>query len=475
MNILFVKPDLGYRTLGSGRVNIIEPLEFETLAANLPNCNVEILDMRFETDLNRVLFKFHPDVVGTTAYTVHVNRAKEILRSAKIFNKHILTLVGGIHATLLPQDFNEEFINAIVLGEGVDTVREIINRFESNKNLEDIPGLALRDHGRLHFTPARAVPPNLDDYPFPNRDLSLKYRERYCFGWWRPVAAIRSSLGCPFKCRFCATPSICGGIYTGRSPISLANELLSIKEKFVFFADDNSLWEIPRMTRLYELIREMRIEKRYFFYARADQIVGNPKVIEDWSSIGLRQVCIGIESVNNGRLRSLQKGGSVRTNEEAIKILQHNGVDPLASFVLQPDFTKDDFDAILDFINRLDIFYVSLNALTPLPGTKYYREKFSDLVTHDYELFDLKHAVLRTRMPPKEFYKQFAWLYLRLYNPLRSRTMNLATPIPLRSPVKCFQMLMGTIKYLAKLRSAYKQLESKEGENDDSQSTSIES
>ena len=236
MRILLVKPDLSNRSIGSGRLNVIEPLELETLAANLPNHDVEILDMRFERDLSCKLSEFDPDVVGATAYTVHVKRAKRILRTAKRMNRDILTLIGGIHATVLPEDFNEAYIDAVVIGEGVDTIREIVDCFEKSGQLRDISGLALQRDGQLHYTSPRDAPPNLDGYPLPNRSLTRKYRENYCFGWWRPVTAVRTSFGCPFRCKFCATPAICKGNYISRSARSIAGELLKVSGDYVFFA-----------------------------------------------------------------------------------------------------------------------------------------------------------------------------------------------------------------------------------------------
>ena len=71
----------------------------------------------------------------------------------------------------------------------------------------------------------------------------------------QPLASIRTSKGCPFRCNFCALWKIAGGRYLKREPEKIVQELAEIEEEFVFFADDESLVDVARMKRLAELIR----------------------------------------------------------------------------------------------------------------------------------------------------------------------------------------------------------------------------
>jgi radical SAM superfamily enzyme YgiQ (UPF0313 family) len=70
----------------------------------------------------------------------------------------------------------------------------------------------------------------------------------------RPLASIRTSKGCLFRCRFCALWKLTGGRYITRKPECIVEELGTIEEKFVFFADDESL-DTKRMIALADLIR----------------------------------------------------------------------------------------------------------------------------------------------------------------------------------------------------------------------------
>jgi len=67
--------------------------------------DVRILDMRIDKDFDSEMQEFRPDVVGITAYTVHVNTVKNLFNKIKSIDPDIFTVVGGHHATVAPDDF----------------------------------------------------------------------------------------------------------------------------------------------------------------------------------------------------------------------------------------------------------------------------------------------------------------------------------------------------------------------------------
>ena len=83
------------------------------------------------------------------------------------------------------------------------------------------------------------------------------------------------------------------------------------------------------------------------------------------------------------------------------------------AFIVDPNWTVDQFNALRDYVYEKNITHTQFTILTPLPGTELYRQKRKDLLTSDYTCFDTLHAVLPTRLPREEFYKQFASLYAR--------------------------------------------------------------
>ena len=49
---------------------------------------------------------------------------------------------------------------------------------------------------------------------------------------------------------------------------------------------------------------------------------------------------------------------------------------------------------------------VNISVATPYPGTELWHTEGRRLTTRDYRLFDIQHAVLPTRLPLEEFYKE---------------------------------------------------------------------
>ena len=127
MKILLIEPAKAPRSIGGEDVFVYEPLALEYVAAGVSkDHDVRILDLRLDRDLEGALDYFSPDVVGITSYTVHVNVVRKITEQIKEWNPEALVIVGGHHATVVPEDFVSPCIDIIVMGEGVFVFREII-------------------------------------------------------------------------------------------------------------------------------------------------------------------------------------------------------------------------------------------------------------------------------------------------------------------------------------------------------------
>ncbi len=119
MKILLVNPPSGALTVGLKYLAKVEPLGLEIIGGAVREHDVELLDMEIDIDLEGTLRRFQPDIVGTSAQVVQTYTAQRVLKTAKVFNPEILTIVGGHHATLCPYEFNAPFVDVVVIGEGV--------------------------------------------------------------------------------------------------------------------------------------------------------------------------------------------------------------------------------------------------------------------------------------------------------------------------------------------------------------------
>jgi radical SAM superfamily enzyme YgiQ (UPF0313 family) len=413
MRILLIEPAKSRISMAGEDVFLFEPLALEYVAAGVNDDHeVKILDQRIDNTVEETLEDYRPDVVGITGYTVHVNRMKGLAERAKTWNPEVLTVVGGHHATVAPRDFESPHIDLVVAGDGVDSFREVVRRFETCESFAGIPGVWVHTGRGLEegeANPAR----DLDDLPFPDRSLTAAYRHAYYSEYMQPLASIRTSKGCPFRCNFCALWKIAGGRYLKREPEKIVEELAEIDEEFVFFADDESLVDAARMKRLAELIRESGIRKRYFLYGRSDTIAKHPDLLALWRDVGLERVFVGLEFFRDSDLEFINKGSTTGNNLQAVQVLHDLGIDIYASFIIRPEFTEEDFAEFRRYCRSIDLSFASFAVLTPLPGTDLYDQVEHQLLTREPEFFDFIHTVLPTKLPLEDFYEQYFRLYTK--------------------------------------------------------------
>jgi radical SAM superfamily enzyme YgiQ (UPF0313 family) len=200
-----------------------------------------------------------------------------------------------------------------------------------------------------------------------------------------------------------------------RAPELLIDELNKIEEPFIIFIDDNSWENFEWVEHLYLKIKDARIKKNYQIYARSDLITRKPYLIEKWREIGLKAVLLGFESFKDEDLKKLNKMNTVAKNTEAAKILKANSVDIIGYFMVDPSYSEDDFLRLIEYVHSLDIDQPIFSILTPFPGTQFYEQVKSQLITDNYEYFDAMHSVMRTAIPGPKFYECYRRLYSKAY------------------------------------------------------------
>lgn len=411
MRILLVQPGspegIGFLLAASP-----EPLHLEMIAATVPEHDVHILDMRLENDLDSALRSFQPEMVAVTALTPEVYAAQDVLHRVKSFSPEVFTVAGGHHATLLPQDFSLPEVDAIAIGEAEVMFSKLVQAVEDRRGLQDVPSIVWQNREGAFTRNERSNSRiGLGELPMPRRDLTEAYRSEYFFLFDKPDTSVATSRGCPFHCNFCSVHEFYGGRINQMPARRVLSEVATVSTDHITFVDDNFLMNRERETAIADMIRSEGIRKRYSMECRTDSIVRHPDLVKKWVDIGLYAVLLGLEGGSDEVLKGVGKSCTIDTNNQAIRILQDNGVIIWGAFIVDPDWMEDDFKRLRDYVQEHRITHTQFTILTPLPGTQLYRERRNELVTDDYSCFDTLHAVLPTRLPREEFYQRFAGLY----------------------------------------------------------------
>ena len=107
----------------------------------------------------------------------------------------------------------------------------------------------------------------------------------------------------------------------------------------------------------------------------------------------------------------MDKRNTAQNNEAAIQLLKDLGIGFTGNFIVDPQWEPQDFADLREYVQQRGLFNSSFSILTPLPGTLLFEEVEGQLATRDWERFDLWHSVLPTKLPPQQFYTEFASLW----------------------------------------------------------------
>ncbi len=417
MRVLLVYPNAKREIIGWGDMGAIaEPLALEYIAAVVKAAGheVKLLDLRIHTDqLDNALNEFQPDLVGVTGYSMHVLRALSVCRRAKELVPHCKTVAGGHHATLEPIDFFEPEIDFVVKGEGTGPMRELLNRLESKEAVTGIAGLWSRVDGQFVFG-GEQPEININQIPLPDRTLTVGDRSNYYIDWMRPIALLRTTVGCPYRCSFCSLWRIMDGQYYKREIDFVVDEIATIPEKYIFLVDDEPFVNSKRMRAMAERIAEKGLEKEFFAYCRIDSFLKDQPLMEQWKEIGLKRLLIGVETIFDHELKDYNKRQQRDQIIRALEVAKKIGVGMFCNFIIHPNYTEKEFQAVIQFIKEYEVDYPSFTIWTPIPGTGNNYETVIERQPNgrpNWDYFDLQHPVIETRLPKAEFMKQFENLY----------------------------------------------------------------
>jgi hopanoid C-3 methylase len=404
------------------------PLGLLTIAAAVKDYDVTLFDMKGEYDLpvdtpplkeltQKLLKEHNPDIVGVTFIASEFNHGIEIFREVKKFNKNILTVAGGLHATICLEDFTDESIDVICPGQSACQFRELVKAKEQNKNITEVEGIVINQkNGKLKPTKkySKIIEPAGKDFILPDRSHLTRWLSTYKVGKNPfPTTYIYSSLGCPYKCTFCSIwPQFCGH-YHQRDVESVVSELkAAVDYPVVRFADANTIVNVDFIEKLFDRIEEEGIKKEYVMDVRMDTAVLYPKLIEKLAKNGLKIVICGFESFREEELIKYNKATSASLIKDAIDIFHKNGVDLRGNYVIPCDYDLDDFKAMKDYASGHKVTYAGYTILSPMPGTVFYNEIKDQIVDHDLAKYNFFNAVLKTTLPAERFYEEVGKLWL---------------------------------------------------------------
>jgi len=369
LRILAYKPGLTIQTIKLNRFIRCEPLELEYLYTVLQNHDIHLLDGIVDNrNPIRLVKKLKPHIVLFTSLITNISTVLEIAAHLKTINDPPLIFVGGPHAEVIPEHFYSKDIDGVFFANQLESVVEVVNRIGKGNRFDDVPGGAFRINGQFVKNPSEILNPA--KMPVAKHFLLEQYPHRYKIIYYKPCAAIKTSFGCTDNCTFCICTKMHGGSYNERPIDDVVDEIAEISVENIIVLDDNFLVNRKRLLEFCELLEKRNIKKEFIIIGGARFIADNPDVMKKLRSAGVTAVMVGFEFVTDKELANYKKKASMSDNKLTIKICQENDIDLFALFIVDPDWSHDDFRKLACYIRNNYLPFALFSTLTVFPGTK---------------------------------------------------------------------------------------------------------
>ena len=365
--------------------------------------NPRILDLDLDymppEEVVKYVDSMSPKVVGMTAFTSTVKTAYKLLDMIKEKVKNVLTVIGGPHVTFLPEEaLAHSGVDVVAIGEGEQTLYELLDAYEKGKDLSEVKGLAYKkENGQIEYTPPRPFIQNLDEIPFPARDL-VNY-ERYR---WNGVleAPMLTTRGCTFQCQYCSSSEMMGRRYRMRSVDNVIEEIREVQDKYhvkdIEFIDDTFTLNMKRAAEVMKAIVREKLDVRLSLSSRVNTI--NEELMQYLKKGGTTNIYYGIESGSQRVLDLMKKGIKLEQAEAAVALAKKYKIGVLGSYILgYPGETPEEMDQTIKFSIKLNTDYAQYSILTPFPGTPIYYEldRKGLILTKDWDLYTVLHPLIK--------------------------------------------------------------------------------
>jgi len=318
------------------------------------------------------------DMVGITSVTSTFRSAARLAQMIKESSPGTTVVAGGVHVSALTEKVLTETqgIDVAVIGEGEETILELLAFLKSKQPLEKVSGIAFRNGGGVVETASRPLIRDLDTLPFPAWDMLPNFPSAYNVQAQSvahsPSTSVCSSRGCTGRCTFCDR-RIFGRDLRANSVGYVISMIKQLRDQFgircIQFEDDNLMVFRKRLFEFCDEMQKNKINMTWSCQARVDMVM--PDSLQRMKEAGCWMILYGVESGSQRILDLMGKGITIPKIERAIELTHRAGIECKGFFIT--GFLGEDEQSLREtyqFVKRCKLDDISNHYYCPFPGSE---------------------------------------------------------------------------------------------------------
>jgi radical SAM superfamily enzyme YgiQ (UPF0313 family) len=354
---------------------------------------------------------FRPDLIGISSFNVDAAVTHELAAAFKRALPDTPLVVGGPYAsTSFRAVLSDENVDAAAIGEGEETIVDLVLTLDRGGELSEVRGLALRaPDGTPTLTLERPYIEDLDSIPFPAWDLvdmsdyDFDYENQYLWVG-RRNASIFTSRGCPFRCNYCH--HVQGKRFRARSVDNVLAELRILHDRYgvrdVLVQDDVFNFKLSRAKEICDAIIDSGMKFNLSFPNGLRGDIVDDGLVERFAAMNTIFVAYAIESANTERLKKIGRSADIRRVVSAIEKTSAAGIFTHGFFMIGfEDETREEMEATVDLACSLPLNSISLSILNryeetepPTTVPKQKQKRWLEIAGSDYQSTKLQRSLV---------------------------------------------------------------------------------
>lgn len=341
----------------------------------------------------KIILADRPKIIGITCmYSIYYRDVVEIADTIKRADPSVKVIIGGNHASSYwKYVLKHKSIDYVVIGEGEETFLELARNILDGNPARHIQGLAFREGDeKTTATPPRPLKKDLDDIPFPARDL-INFRryagENNPFVMRHPTASIITSRGCPCHCVYCTIQAVWGRSWRGRSSVNVVDEMEFLVKEYGIrefsILDDSASVDKKRWEAICDEIIGRKLNIRWTTPNGIAHWTLTKDLVSKMKKAGCYRLTFGIESGNLETRKFLGKPYSLSQAREILRHANLIGMWTICTNIIGfPYENKQSIRDTIEFAKTCGTDFACFYLLIPQPTSEVYdyfkKEKLLD-------------------------------------------------------------------------------------------------